>query len=641
MPPKVEPEPTEGGGDEDEGKTTGCCCCKGKVAPDGPVEVNPDYWAEKRNCWSHDPCFCILFLAYWVGMIVVLSVAASNGNGNGIESLLYGKDWQGSTCGVANSQHEDWTGVADADGNFAGFDEIDLTTKPKLYFPLEGQQMPPPADLSEVTLYGICHDECPSELGRFEFDCACLNPNLSAWKRLQLNCEDAGEDLSSAPDVPRVMAAADEAACTAAGGTWGYPSKADASGPDTALSQVCLTEQGARFGTRFPTAGYTQYGVSHDCVCEYGDTACWDVTYPTKEVMYRCVPCEDPTQPDCQPPVSQSTKCVDVVQGEPVTLDEAACTAAGGGINWCSGDGTCCSTACVANNCPTGPPTSVLDKYPVPGNVNCPAGTRKYVLSTVEAQEVPDNVIGDAVSGGMATVTQYINDLFACQSVILVCGAVIAVGISGFWVGFLKYCAGPLVWITILAVLSLLAMLTVVGLSKSGQMNEASDLLVAEVSLGSTNITGFLGIPLAPEEERWIWSLMWIFGGIAFFVALIMLCMKVNKIRQATAVIKEASNALKDMQLMLVFPFLPFILTLVIFLYFIIGASFIWTAEGITMAQVTSEVTTAAAATTGTNSTITAPGSGEDIVFYMFWYHLFGKPAIFLSLTACSLADRK
>ena len=79
MPPKVEPEPTEGGGDEDEGKTTGCCCCKGKVAPDGPVEVNPDYWADKRNCWSHDPCFCILFLAYWVGMIVVLSVAASNG----------------------------------------------------------------------------------------------------------------------------------------------------------------------------------------------------------------------------------------------------------------------------------------------------------------------------------------------------------------------------------------------------------------------------------------------------------------------------------------------------------------------------------------------------------------------------------
>jgi hypothetical protein len=33
----------------------------------------------------------------------------------------------------------------------------------------------------------------------------------------------------------------------------------------------------------------------------------------------------------------------------------------------------------------------------VPGNVNCPAGTRKFVLSTVEAQEVPDNAIDDTV----------------------------------------------------------------------------------------------------------------------------------------------------------------------------------------------------------------------------------------------------
>ena len=95
---------------------------------------------------------------------------------------------------------------------------------------------------------------------------------------------------------------------------------------------VCLTAQGARFGTRFPTLGYDQYGNSHDCVCEYGDTACWDVTYPTKEVMNRCVPCEDPTQPDCQAPLTQSTKCVDAVQGLPVVLDEAAQTNGNGPV---------------------------------------------------------------------------------------------------------------------------------------------------------------------------------------------------------------------------------------------------------------------------------------------------------------------
>ena len=112
----------------------------------------------------------------------------------------------------------------------------------------------------------------------------------------------------------------------------------------------------------------------------------------------------------CQPPAvastastrsdwAQSTKCVDVVQGEPVVLNEAACSAAGGGISWCSGDSTCCSTACDASsNCPTGPPTSVLYNYPVPGNVDCPLGTRKYVLSSFEAEGGPVDSVPDCFS---------------------------------------------------------------------------------------------------------------------------------------------------------------------------------------------------------------------------------------------------
>ena len=90
-------------------------------------------------------------------------------------------------------------------------------------------------------------------------------------------------------------------------------------------------------------------------------------------------------------------------------------------------------------------------------------------------------------------------------------------------------------------------MLTVLGLSKSGQMTSTSDLLVAELSLGSSNITGFLGIPLAPSEERWIWTIVWIVSGIAFCVDLVMLCLKQKQIRQATQVIKEAGSDWNDM----------------------------------------------------------------------------------------------
>ena len=624
MPPKVEvtvsAEPAQ---EPAPASTGGCCCCRNKVAPDGPVEVNPEFWAEKRNgCHKlpQDPWFCCLLLAYWIGMVIVLLVAAGNGNGNGIESLLYGKDWQGSTCGVDNA-------APDA-GAAIQFAAIDLSEKPKLFFPLEGQEMPPPADLSDVTLYGICHDECPDKLGKFELECGCLrtNPPLPGWKKLQLGCEEPGADLSGA-EFRRVARGPGDAAittaeaCATAGGTWDFETNTALTGKDT-TAPACLTAQGVLFGTRFPTAGYAQYGASHDCVCDYTDSACWDVTYPTKEIMHHCVPCEDPTQPDCQPPVDKQTKCVDEVSGVIVAISAASCSPLGASVNYCAGDRTCCRSACVATNCPDG---DDLTPFPVDGSVACPADTHKYVLSIIAEKEMPDNVIGDAVSGNMATLTQYINDLFACRLVVWVCGGLLSVVFSAIWVAFLKYCAEPLVFITVFGFLSLLAMLTVVGLSKSGQMTSTSDLLVAELSLGSSNITGFLGIPLAPSEERWIWTIVWIVSGIAFCVDLVMLCLKQKQIRQATQVIKEAGTALKDMPLMLAFPFLPFILAIIVFFYFLLGASFIWTAEGITMAQVTSDVTAAAAAATGANATIVSQSSdGEDIVFYMFWYHLFG-----------------
>ena len=93
--------------------------------------------------------------------------------------------------------------------------------------------------------------------------------------------------------------------------------------------------------------------------------------------------------------------------------------------------------------------------------------------------------------------------------------------------------------------------------------------------------------------------------------------MKQKQIRQATAVIKEASNALADMPLMIFFPFLPLIICLLFFTYFMAGAAFIWTADQISMDDMTATVAAA--------SNITTPvSSSEDVLFYMFWYHLLG-----------------
>lgn len=513
MPPKIEPEPDPIGDTDESEKKSGCCgCCNNKVAPSGPVKVDPAFWGDKKSC--KDFSFCLLFLAFWLGMIIVLITAANNGNGNGVESLVYGKDHQGTTCGIDN--------LAKApEGTSAGWDAVNLRGHPVLYFPLEGQNYDPDQDPSEVSLYGICHTECPARLGEFEFDCGCLAGAGS-------NCPGSGQLTGS--EHRRYTSHAEDS-CESPN-RWGHKTGAES-------EMVCLTPLGQKWGTLFPTQGFQEFGVTHDCVCEYGDRNCWNVDYPTKEVMYRCIPCADPTQADCMPQQTYQTKCV-------CANDDSDFAILPGDV--------ACSTA----------------------NMTC-SDFHKYLLTTTETLDQPDNAVGDAVSGGFATIIAYINDLFSCGGLIVVCGAVISMVVSWFWVFLLKVFVKPLVWITILAVLGGLAILTFVGLCKSGQLSDPEELLAAYASVGGSNATAY-GIPLAPEAEAWIWSLVWIACGIGFFIAFVLLCMKQKQVRQATTVIQEASNALADMPLIIVFPIVPFIICLLIFTYFMMGAAFIWTA---------------------------------------------------------------
>jgi len=54
---------------------------------------------EKRQC--HDVLFLLLFIAFWVGMFYVASLAVQKGNPS---RLLYGVDYEGNVCGTDNSQ---------------------------------------------------------------------------------------------------------------------------------------------------------------------------------------------------------------------------------------------------------------------------------------------------------------------------------------------------------------------------------------------------------------------------------------------------------------------------------------------------------------------------------------------------------
>ena len=281
MPPKVAPAeaPAEGGADgsstEGEKKKGGCCCGKAEVAPTD-FKAKADFW-EQKSC--HDCWCCIVFVAYALGMVIILSLSLTNRT-QSILSLIYGTDHGGFTCGANNEQ------VDNDDGNDALAPTraaLDLKLKKYLHFPLEANFEVDPAD---PTLYGICVTECPATVGTGlvvtdssdgsseAYSCDCLSKQRD-WK-------------TSCPSLTGLVAATTNGAgpgWTPTGSTDPYPSPLPAG-----------------------VLGGTKEG-RHDCICEYDGTKCWDRSYPTQNTLFRCIPCQDPTREDCTPENKATTRC--------------------------------------------------------------------------------------------------------------------------------------------------------------------------------------------------------------------------------------------------------------------------------------------------------------------------------------------
>ena len=454
MPPKgfkpKDPEPAPaadaGGGTGDEVKSSGggCCCCKGKVEP-AFVEKRAEYW-EQTKC--HDSIWCLIFLVYWLGMVVIVIVASTN-SGAPIEALLYGSDSQGYNCGADNARDETNKDLP--------LEELDLSKQMFLHYPLEGQD---PAALAtsggeDISLYGICVDACPRANSKFEYDCDCLTAT-GIFERRYLGCPEFGADMSSDRSNATKQLFGDffpgegEAYATS---KWSNGGK-----PDTDPAK--------------PETGAGSEKIKHDCVCEPPNSgreqACWKASYPTKNVAFRCIPCANPDAADCQVVVKKTTKCI----GAGVTCDPGFDTTthsyrATGNYGPTATDPA--GWACAAGFNLGGTADSYATKE---GVHDCPVSTdERRTLSEVDEQHQPPNMLGDLASGGMATVMAYANDIMVTAGVIGLIGAGVATVGAAFWVFLMKLCVKPLVWITIVGFVGATGLACYIGLLKSGQVH--------------------------------------------------------------------------------------------------------------------------------------------------------------------------
>ncbi|TMW65022.1 hypothetical protein Poli38472_009189 [Pythium oligandrum] len=123
----------------------GCCSKK-------PVEVAGTNYEQKtgvapattRKC--RDVLCCLFFLVFWVGMIIVAIVGLMNGKP---QRLLYGSDYNGTTCGTG-----------------------DMKDKPLTFYPRINEDLIEQASKKDVSptdfdFYGVCVATCPQQLTYF------------------------------------------------------------------------------------------------------------------------------------------------------------------------------------------------------------------------------------------------------------------------------------------------------------------------------------------------------------------------------------------------------------------------------------------------------------------------------------------
>lgn len=108
-------------------------CCKQSAE-----EPQPFVGSKHRHC-TDLPC-CLAFLIFWLGMVVIAIVGLAYGRP---ESLLYGTDYQGNTCGSSGTA-----------GNYIYY--------PKLTEDLAAAAASGQTDITSMSFFGVCLDACPA-----------------------------------------------------------------------------------------------------------------------------------------------------------------------------------------------------------------------------------------------------------------------------------------------------------------------------------------------------------------------------------------------------------------------------------------------------------------------------------------------
>jgi choline transporter-like protein 2/4/5 len=276
-------------------------------------------------------------------------------------------------------------------------------------------------------------------------------------------------------------------------------------------------------------------------------------------------------------------------------------------------------------------------------NENCK--TKLAVSISESLVPANDNPLLDQLESWVSVIRRIYSDLESTALYIFLLGGIAVTVFAFLFLELMQMFAGLITWLVVSIVVILSAGMTAFCAYKGGLIS-TDDISVLEDTFSNTvtEISGELELEANMDaDNQQTYEILFYILAVITVILFVMVLFFRKKIQITVEIIREASTAIQTMPLLVFFPLIPFIVSLINLGYFVVSTSYLLTAGDISdilgnatalidenVAAVASEYSN----TTGSNSTdvdlsnLFSPGissiDADDALFYMMWYNLFG-----------------
>jgi len=218
-------------------------------------------------------------------------------------------------------------------------------------------------------------------------------------------------------------------------------------------------------------------------------------------------------------------------------------------------------------------------------NENCK--TTEVQTESKQNKPTQPNPMLEQLNAGAAQIGRMFGDIQKTFSLIAINGGVLAVVFGFIFLLLLKYCAGVMVWVTVLSVVIISMALTAFCADKAGLTGDYIDTS-ALVAAGGLEVSDKMKAEADAEKlnVQQYKYLTYGLGGMTLILVVIVVFMR-KKIKISIGIIREASNCVRKIPLLIIFPMAPFCMLFILVAYCVAIAALIQSGGGITMDDIT------------------------------------------------------